>query len=170
MLKLNKSIFFHTCAASMMVVYGVVSKNSASQLKLPQSHPLGMLGTALFVIGWLYTAYALSLMRKNKVLFVVFSLLILSAVMIMKRYMINKMMPPMILPAIFALSWIGLGYITSMHLKGSMKWSGLLVSALVITSMMKILPMQRKLCVVDGPGFVMFSCAWMILTVLNSMR
>ena len=84
--------------------------------------------------------------------------------------MSNKQKPPMILPAIFAISWLVLGYNSGSHLTGSMKWLGLAVGVLVILSMMVILPFQRKNCIADGPGMPLFVIAWVLIVYMNSNR
>jgi hypothetical protein len=76
----------------------------------------------------------------------------------------------MYLPLIFAVSWIVLGFGVGNHLSGMAKYWGLLASALVLTSMMHILPHQRSKSNVDGPGAYMFALAWGILILVNSMR
>jgi hypothetical protein len=145
-------------------------KNSFEQLKMPE-HPIGKpLGVALITLGWLYTAYILSVGRKNKMGLVLPSLAILGSVMVMKQFMTKGKMPPMAFPAIFAIAWIVLGWNVGGHLTGWMKYLGLVASALVIGSMMGLLPMQRKAGVVDGPGMPMFVLAWVIITLLNAKR
>jgi hypothetical protein len=92
------------------------------------------------------------------------------AVMMMKQYMVKKQNPPMVFPAIFALSWIILGLNAGNHLVGNQKYLGLFASFLVLLSMMVILPFQRTNNIVDGPGQPLFVIAWVILIMLNSNR
>ena len=121
-------------------------------------------------MGWIYTAYILSLNKPNKLMFILPSAGILLAVMMMKQYMVKKQTPPMVFPLIFALSWIILGLGSGNHLLGNKKYIGLLASLLVLLSMMKILPYQRKNKIIDGPGLPLFVIAWVILILLNSNR
>jgi hypothetical protein len=67
------------------------------------NHPIGNpLGMGMFISGWIYTAYILSL---NKLMFILPSVGITIAVMMMKHFMGKKEKPPMILPLIFAIYW-----------------------------------------------------------------
>jgi hypothetical protein len=167
---LNNKLICLTSLAAALVTFGVVTKNSIEQLGMP-NHSVGKpVGMAMFLIGWVVAAYAFSLGKPNKYLFAIVSAGIAASVMMMKMYMEKKKTPPAAFPAIFALSWILLGFLSSNHLSGLYKYSGLVASALVIASMMNLLPMQRKKCVVDGPGMPMFVIAWMILIGANSAR
>ncbi|GAG91878.1 unnamed protein product, partial [marine sediment metagenome] len=156
MVNLNNCLLKHTSYAAILVIFGVVIKNSFEQMKMP-NHPVGKpLGMALFTLGWIYTAYILSYKRKNKALFVLSSLGVLVAVMAMKEYMSKKKAVPMFFPILFAVSWIALGYGVGQQLTGNMKHFGLLASLLVLISMMRMLPTQRAGCIVDGPGMPLF--------------
>jgi len=74
-------------------------------------------------------------------------------------------------PAVASLiAWIVLGVMVGNHLPGRAKYIGLIASAMVLGSMMKVLPYQREEKVVDGPGMPLFVIAWVILIGLNSSR
>tara|TARA_B110000977_G_C11071735_1_gene489763 strand:+ start:2611 stop:3120 length:510 start_codon:yes stop_codon:yes gene_type:complete len=167
---LNTQLVIETSIAALLVIFGVVIKNSFEQLGMP-NHPIGKpLGMMLFVGGWVYTAYILSKHKQNKLAFIIPSVGITLAVIIMKHYMAQKKAPPMIAPLIFAGSWIVLGLMVSNHLTGVLKYSGLLASFLVLISMMKILPFQRKNNIIDGPGLPLFVIAWTLIIFINSNR
>ena len=169
-MRINNNLFIQTTIASLMVLFGVITKNSFEQMKIP-NHPIGKpLGIMLFTLGWVYTAYILSLNKNNKLLFVIPSIMIFLAVMLMKQYMSKKLTPPKILPLLFTLGWIVLGFNVGNHLKGNNKYLGLLASICVLLSMMRMLPEQRKKCIVDGPGMPLFTIAWVIIILLNSSR
>ena len=169
-MQLNNRLVLRTSIAALLVIAGVVTKNSLEQMKMAD-HPIGTpLGIGLFVVGWLYTACALSLYRQEKALIVLSSLAILASVLMMKQYMKRKQSPPLMFPVIFAIAWLVLGFSVSNHLSGNMKYVGLLASACVLASMMVMLPFQRKNNVVDGPGMPLFVIAWVILVFLNSSR
>jgi lipid-A-disaccharide synthase-like uncharacterized protein len=76
----------------------------------------------------------------------------------------------MMFPIIFAASWIALGLLVGNHLPGKFKYMGLLASILVLISMMKMLPFQRKNNIIDGPGMPTFVIAWVIIIFMNSAR
>ena len=164
---LNNKLLIGTSVAALLVIGGVVAKNSFEQMD-GDNKIGGMVGMIMFVLGWIATAWFLSKNKKYKFVFILASIGVLASVMAMK--MMKKKDITVIFPIIFSLSWLVLGFMTSNHLKGVMKFSGLIASALVLVSMLLILPAQRKKCIVDGPGLVLFTVAWMILVVINSAR
>ena len=169
-MQINKNLLIQTFIAACLVIFGVVTKNSFEQLGFP-NHPIGKpIGMGMFIMGWIYTAYILSINKPNKLMFILPSALIVMSVMMMKQYMVKKQNPPMVFPAIFALSWIILGLNAGNHLVGNQKYLGLFASFLVLLSMMVILPFQRTNNIVDGPGQPLFVIAWVILIILNSNR
>ena len=169
-MKIDTNLLIQTSIAACLVIFGVVTKNSFEQLGFP-NHPIGKpLGMGMFIMGWIYIAYILSINKPNKHAFILPSALIVMSVMMMKQYMVKKQNPPMVFPAIFALSWIILGLNAGNHLVGNQKYLGLFASFLVLLSMMQILPYQRTHNIVDGPGQPLFVIAWGILIMLNSNR
>jgi hypothetical protein len=169
-MKIDESLLIQTSIAAGLVIFGVVTKNSFEQLGFP-NHPIGKpIGMGMFILGWIYTAYILSINKPNKLMFILPSMGIVIAVMMMKTYMVKKQPPPMILPLIFAISWIILGLNVGNHLSGNQKYIGLFASLLVLISMMKMLPFQRENNIVDGPGMPVFVIAWVIFIILNSNR
>ena len=169
-MKIDNNLLIQTSIAACLVIFGVVTKNSFEQLGFP-NHPIGKpVGMGMFIMGWIYTAYVLSINKPNKRMFILPSVGIVTAVMMMKTYMLNKQTPPVIFPLIFAVAWIILGLNVGNHLPGNQKYIGVFASLLVLLSMMKILPFQRKNNIVDGPGQPLFVIAWGILIILNSNR
>lgn len=167
---LNDVLFKHSSLSALMVIGGVIMKNSGAKLGLKDHKVVKPLSMFLFIGGWLYAAYALSLGRRDRLATVMASLAIVASVTFMKTCMDQGNEPGKALPGIFALAWIVLGYAVSEHLPGTAKYYGLVASALVLHSMMVALPYERKQCLVDGPGMPMFVVAWGIIIVLNSMR
>jgi len=157
-MRVDTNLLIQTSIASCLVIFGVVTKNSSEQLGFP-NHPIGK------PVGM-----GISINKPNKLMFILPSVGIVIAVMMMKTYMVKKQTPPVMFPLIFALSWIILGLNVGNHLSGNQKYIGIFASLLVLLSMMKILPYQRTNNVVDGPGMPMFVIAWVILSILNSSR
>tara|TARA_B110000285_G_C15071722_1_gene588354 strand:+ start:504 stop:1013 length:510 start_codon:yes stop_codon:yes gene_type:complete len=169
-MNLNTNLLIQTSIAAILVIFGVVIKNSVEQLGFP-NHRIGKpLGMGMFIIGWIYTAYILSINKPNKLLFILPSAGILISVLMMKQYMNKKESPPIIFPLLFSISWIILCFGVGNHLSGNKQFLGLFASLLVLLSMMKILPFQRKNNIVDGPGMPLFVIAWVIIIILNSNR
>ena len=156
MVELNRMLVNHTSIAGTMVVSAVVLKNTLEQSGM-KSSPYNFLGKALFAFGWLYTAYILAygrniMMWQKFLYFFVPSMAILGSVFMMKSAMMKGLKPHIILPIIFALKWLTLGYFASSHLYGVDRWLGVVAACCVILSMLLVLPWQRKKSVVDGPG------------------
>ena len=167
---IDTNLLIKTSIAAFLVIFGVVIKNSSEQLGFP-NHPIGKpIGMGMFIMGWIYLAYILSINKPNKLMFILPSIGIVIAVMMMKQYMVKKQTPPMIFPLIFAISWIILGFKVGNHLSGNKKYIGLFASFLVLLSMMQMLPFQRTNNIVDGPGMPIFVIAWVIFIILNSNR
>ena len=169
-MKIDTNLLIQTSIAACLVIFGVVTKNSSEQLGFP-NHPIAKpVGMGMFIMGWVYTAYILSVNKPNKLAFILPSIGIVIAVMMMKQYMVKKQTPPMVFPLIFALSWIMIGFNVGNHLYGNQKYIGLFASFLVLLSMMHMLPFQRTNNIVDGPGMPTFVIAWGIFIILNSNR
>jgi len=160
----------HTSIAAALVIGGVVVKNSGNKLGLKDHKVVKPLGMALFIGGWIYCAYALSMGRANKLLPIIASVAIMGSVMAMKMSMDKGETPANIFPIIFALAWVAIGLGVGDHLSGYSKYKGLIATALVLGSMMVALPYERKQCLVDGPGMPMFVVAWAIIAYMNASR
>lgn len=167
-MQLNNKLFTQTAGASMMILSGVVVKNSLEQAKIKSVYGK-VLGMALFAIGWMYMAHVLSKGRKSKMKFVVPCLAILLSVIAMKQNLL-KGKAKMALGLVFGLSWVLLGLFVGEHKLGYTKYSGIVASLFVLASMMVMLPMQRKRGVVDGAGMPLFTLAFVIVSMLNSSR
>ena len=95
-MKIDTNLLIQTSIASCLVIFGVVTKNSSEQLGFP-NHPIGKpLGMGMFIMGWIYTAYIFSINKPNKLAFILPSIGIVIAVMMMKQYMVKKQTPPMV--------------------------------------------------------------------------
>jgi hypothetical protein len=157
--------------AASLVVNGVVTKNTFEQIGAP-NHPIGKpVGMALFVLGWLLSAYVFGIGKSASLRFGAAgaSLSILGAVMWMKEQMSKGEKPGMVAPAMFAIGWLALGLISAAGLPVWGQVLGVIAAALVLGSMMGTLPLQRKMGVVDGPGMPMFTMAWVLIVGLNAL-
>lgn len=171
-LNLNSSKFRTLGVGAMLVVAGVVLKNTSEQMKNAANHPMSMVGLACFVIGWLTVAYGISvsasgtlpLNLRTLVLFGCAITLIL-VVMKMKKVMMAKKEMPMLLPMTFAATWLLLGALTG-STPGT-RALGVLAAVCVLVSMMVALPWQRKNGIIDGPGMPLFCLAWGLLLAAN---
>jgi len=162
---LDNSKLIPTFGAAIAIAAGVMAKNSDEQM---EHRPLlKNFGMASFVLGWVLMAFSLSMGKPNKILYWAPCMAILGSVLQMKKAKSEDKKPDKIYPITFAGSWLMLGYLLSMNL--DMKIFGFLPPALVLSSMMFILPWQRTNCIVDGPGLPMFTTGLAILATINSM-
>lgn len=175
MIKLDNTKFCYGSIGALLVIAGVVLKNSLEQLDMEDGKNLESAGMISFIIGWLIIAYAISLDKSGrlsanpKTLIVFMSALgIVIAVMQMKKFMGEKKTPPMVYPAVFVIAWLVLGYMAGSNF--SMSMLGVFAAVLVLISMMLALPWQRKNCIVDGPGLPLFVIGWVVLIFVNATR
>lgn len=176
---LNARPFRYTVLGAVLVITGVVLKNSLEQLKTPKS-TLSSVGMICFVTGWAIIAYSTATATARNgtktVLSFATSAGIVFAVMQMKKAMSNGGKVPMIYPAIFAGCWLLLGYTLGIGWgSGKGGWNshttlGVLAAVMVLVSMMVLLPWQRKKGVIDGPGLPLFVGAWVLIAFANSMK
>ena len=187
---LNNKLFATTSIGALLVMGGVICKNTSEKLaelkaesKLTNTTPktiklLKILGVIFFSFGWVITAYALSCKKKYKLLYVVPCVGVLASVLVMKglkekhkkEHKKEEFKMPKALPITFIASWVVLGLLCASHLKGLNKLVGLLAPFLVVFSMMFLLPVARRHCLVDGPGNYAFMLAWVLIVVINSCR
>lgn len=139
---------------AILVITGVILKNSFEQLKMA-SHPVGKYGGLFsFVLGWSMVAWYLAQQqsdRNKQQIIYVSALAIVLAVLGMKQNIGMTW-----LPAVFALAWLTLGFTVN-------SFQGLIGALSVLISMMLALPWQRKNCVVDGPGLPLFILGWILV-------
>ena len=164
----------YTTLGAVLVITGVVLKNTFEQLKMPD-HPWGKtVGMASFVIGWAIVAYAVATAQnggnnnRTMLSFGTAAAIVFSVVQ-MKSYMVKGESPPMMYPVIFAGSWLLLGYTVGLGRGGNQSYLGLAAAVMVLLSMMWSLPWQRKVGVIDGPGMPLFTGAWALLAFANSL-
>jgi hypothetical protein len=172
-MKLDNEKVVYTTISSLMVIVGVVLKNTFEQLGQPNHQIAKPLGMGLFVLGWIGTGYNFSLNQPDKLHYRLVwgcCAAIVAAVIMMKKAMTKGENPHMVLPIVFSLAWLYLGYSSSHILSGLMKYSGLSASVSVLVSMLMALPWQRQNGVIDGPGLPLFVIGWQILVYLNSLE
>lgn len=181
---------------SSMVYGAVVMKNSSEQMGMPSDNMMAQIGKSVFAAGWLIIAYVISdkKMSVSSGVSLAAALGVMVAVFNMKAIMEEKKMmememaqmeeeqkeefkqlripglPMPVFAAMFALSWLVVGAMVGMGRGVLSKVLGGSAVALVLSSMMMILPMQRAGCIVDGPGVGMFALAWVLITIGSSLE
>lgn len=175
-MRLNNQKLVLGSLGALGVIGGVIAKNSQEQypaLGLPE-----MLGPALFVGGWGLVAYTNALNANNRVVFdqktalgVLASTAIVGSVMRMKMLKKEGLPVNMVYPALFTGGWVALAYaLCRRHGLSAFRWPtqtrcalSFGAAALVLTSMMAVLPKQREMKIVDGPGMAMFTAGWALV-------
>lgn len=167
-----------TLIGALGVLSGLIIKNSSEQLvKSGNSvEPFWgkIIAPALFVVGWAIIAYSIVLPRSvkgfvgnpvinQKTLIVLVSIVgIVVSVYMMKKAMKENVEVQMIYPAMYVVGWLLLG-----RSVGSIY--GYIAGGLALLSTMLTLPLQRSVCVVDGPGMPMLTTAFGLLAYANAL-
>lgn len=172
-LDLNDRKLRLTALAGLMVYIAVVLKNGGEQIGQKDHFLSSVVGRVLFIGGWALMAYSIvgkpSMRNIQKTLASYGGALgIVIAVMAM------KMLP--LTPAqkkpfglLFIGSWISVAVSVGMGKGKDSKMLGLFALANVLGSMLVILPKQRELKLVDGPGMGLFAITFVSLAVANSL-
>lgn len=150
---LDNNKFILTSLGALSVIGGVTSKDMHENL-----------GVALFIIGWLITAYSLSLSRYNKLVYWGASAAVLGSVLMMKQKKDKNEEAPLYLPIVYSLGWVAIGYLVGSHLFGNIRFAGLISSALVLASIA-----YTNSSIIDNASEYMYALAWGIIVILNSM-
>lgn len=179
---LNKEKFFLTLSAAVLSMAGSMFIKGGDQLdKFNGNSSLisTIVGIVLMSIGWIGIAYMTGLYQNNvmnekSILCIVSSIIILGICITMtqlnKKYNITNPAPKAIyiLPVVFSLAWITLGYGVGMHKEQLAMWFGIGAALCIMLSML-LLPWQRNKCLVNGPGMCLIAFAFGGLAIANSM-
>jgi len=165
--------FRNSMIAGIVIQIAVLLKNSTEQSK---EFPLKMIGgipaKVLFALGWL--AFALSVAKegndKKGMIALIGALSIVVGVFYVKFQMKSGKTPNPMIAMLFPIGWLitalGIWYNNKGPLK-NLSWVG---TGMILVSMMKILPWQRKHGVVGGGGYNLFTMAWVLLALANGVK
>lgn len=150
------------------VVSGVVAMNSILQAGYSEKLSRAV-GAPLFVLGWVFFAIALSLFGRTKAeiaaVWLVSAAIVIAAIM-MNTYMVSGASIPMVLPIVFVVAWISLGWLAG---GDSIIRSGVgVIGALCIIAGMFVMPLQLNKCMVHGPGMPLFVLGWTLVVLAVS--
>lgn len=149
-----------------LVIAGVVVKNSLEQLNKSPSP----VGPVLFIAGWALFAYAVANNAVNNgtsQLPYIAAGIIAASVLIMKQNMSGGTTIPVpmnLLKLGFVAGWLLMAYSIGRH--STIAFVSVLA---VLLSMMVLLPKQRAMNVVDGPGMPLFTAAWAGMIFANAL-
>jgi hypothetical protein len=158
-----------TALGGLIVFIAVILKNGGEQMGM-KNHPVSsIVGRVLFVIGWGLLAYSIVGKPSGKTKSVLAyggALGVVIAVMGMKMLSgdIKKMFG-----LLFIVSWIAFASSVGMDKSKKSKMISMVALGSVLGSMVFILPQQRKLGIVDGPGMPLFATSFVLLAIANSM-
>lgn len=161
-----------TLLAALLVVFGTVVGNTAKAYFPKNWTMASYLGTAMFLGGWVYTAWLLGDQRTDEDMYVIYSsaaVIALSSAY-MKYMMDNGKKYHFSFPVLYSVAWLVFGFYISKHMDDEKQYLGLLSSLLVIVAMVFVLPYQRRKKVVDGPALVLYTLAWANVVFINSSR
>jgi hypothetical protein len=170
---------------AVLVIAGIIIKNTYEQLGRSED-PIGRnLGLILLIGGWLVTAYATSLGSDgsfglgNKTLMSFgAAIAVLISIMEMKRARATASMSEeaeseetclSIWPLIFAAGLFGFGYVSSMERSQSSLYLGVGGAIAILLANMLVLPWQRRSKVTDGPGMPLLCMGWLGISFANSI-
>lgn len=168
--------FYLLLVGGLIVQASVAVKNSMENLKITDDKiALGAKGA--FILGWAVVSYSIALSSSGrlpllnlKTLFAVAgAVAIVVGVFHVKDSEKKGKKPNKIMAMLFPAGWV----LTALAImKGSSKNKKFAIfgTALVLGSMMFVLPWQRERCLVDGPGYNMFVNAWWLLAIANGVN
>lgn len=167
------------------VVTGVALKMSVKNFPNPTAEILEyapMAGVLMFCSGWAGVARAMTFKNgiyqnnvKSQIILVSITFILVAVLGMQSNYSSIPDSWRKLLPLVFGLGWLGLGFGASRKegqankKSNSAEYIGLTAGALVIASMLFMLPWQRKYNMVDGLGLPVFVVAWFALSYVHAM-
>lgn len=191
-MRIDGAKFAKTMLPACLVVIGVVLKQVGLRLdRILYINRLKHLGIILFTAGWLGIAYMTCKSHGGGLGVInttlqctpsLMSMLIYTTMLLLMKIKdgsldvrsLSFLFPSRfgndqvirILGAVFVLAWLGLGATVSISSSGRLL--GMSAALLVTTSMTSVLPWQRLVGMVYGPGMAMFGAAWVLLSMANA--
>lgn len=164
----DKRILAISAIAATMINIGVMVKNGMDQAGKANAASKA-LGMVFFVVGWFIMAVvtgAVGASPAKLLLSFVATVLIVVGVILVKE--VKNL--SMIGGPLFMIGWVLFGIVVGLGKPTMGKTFGFVAAALVLISMVVVLPKQRKDKVVDGPGMGMFTLAWVLISMTNAMH
>ena len=164
--------FFLLLAGGLIIQASVSVKDTLETLKI-NDMKIEMASKGGFILGWAVVAYSIALNGNRLALFNLKTLLavtgavaIVVGVAHIKASEKKGAKPNKFISMGFPIGWV---LIMLAIMKGSNKNKkfAIMGTALVLGSMMFVIPWQRGKCLVDGPGYNMFVNAWWLLAIAN---
>jgi hypothetical protein len=159
-------------SGAALVVAGVVGRNSTEQTWSQAFKRSAPAFSLLFLVGCALLAVAVA---RNRVAPAQWAAWVAAAAVVgstaaMKSQMRRREPICHLLPVVFGVAWLLLGWVATSQLEGCSKAWGPIGGALVVAGLLWLLPYQRKQCIVDGPGMAAFALGCGVLAVGNAVR
>ena len=163
----DKRLLGISAAGSLLISVGVMIKNGMKQAG-QSSTATKAIGTVFFILGWVIMALVTGASGASPTKLI---LSLLATVMIVVGVILSNESEKlkMIGGPLFMIGWVLFGIVVGMGKSAIGKAMGFVAAALVLISMVVVLPKQREQKVIDGPGMPMFTLAWVLISAANAM-
>lgn len=160
--------------AGTIIQTAVSLKNSGEQYsKIPLKSLSGLPAKIMFAMGWLIFAHSICKESPFSSLKCAAAyggaIAVILAVFHIKQSMKAGKKPNTLLKMLFPLGWLAIA-IAIYRNGGALKHFGFVGAAMVLLSMMVVLPYQRNHNIIDGPGMNLFALAWIVLALGNAVK
>lgn len=167
--------FMNMMLPALTLQLAVAVKNSTEQSpEFPLAEFGGMPAKALFAVSW--AGIAFSIFRENKknktkaLIAAIGAASIVAAVFHVKASKKAGTQPNTMVAMLFPVGWVLTAAAIFLGNNGPLRYLSFVGAAMVLYSMMVVLPWQRKNNVVDGPGYNLFSSAFVLLGLANGVK
>jgi len=159
----------------LIIQSAVAVKNSMEKLKIEKPQ-FAWAAKSAFIAGWIIVAYSIGMKKtgfgldfkmRTLIAFIGAGMIVV-AVFHMKDAKKNNQQPIKALQLMFPIGWV-LTCVAIIMNKSINACLAILGTGFVLASMMVIIPKQRELNLVDGPGYNLFANAWWLLAMANGI-
>lgn len=166
---LDNTKLLSTAIAGVAIYTAVVLKNGGEQLNMEKHFISNIFGKALFVSGWLLMGFSIAGLPNLNIksgLAYIGSLAIIVSVFAMK----NKIIPKEAAVTLFVLAWTAVAFSVGLGKENAAKYLAVFALFNVLGSMLFVLPKQREMGIIDGPGMGMFLLTFVSMAMANSLN
>lgn len=151
--------------STLVLIGSILTRGSEKLPTKTLKQTLQYTSIAMFVIGWLLLIrYTGKYSRFSQIA----SILILLSSLILYNVKQDKKSISILGKVLFAVGWILLGFFVSAERDPTSLAFGLVSAIVMIITTLLVLPFQRQLKMVDGPGIMMQTLAWVLLAMSHS--
>jgi len=179
MYKLNKTSFNTTTFGAFLLTSSFILKTTLSQMKI-ENPMINMACLLTFGLGWIITAYALSMDEKGNMnladsstlLIIVLSALIATSGMALQKYIKLPIEGDIdvYIKGVFIISFLLLGYISGIEKNAKNLTMNILGIISILVGILVAMPWQQKNNIVNGPSMVLIVLGWFSIIFGNSLE